>query len=90
MGFSRQEYWSGVPPPSLQNNYYLVIIIITFILPRAGPLLCYLVPKVALKTMLRGHTLKLSDGIFHLLKFLQPTLHYFVTFEGPPLTFKDC
>lgn len=48
----------------------LNFFIIAFILPRAGPLLCYLVPKVALKTMLRGHTLKLFDGIFHLLKFL--------------------
>lgn len=48
----------------------LNFFIIAFILPRAGPLLCHLVPKVALKTMLRGHTLKLFDGIFHLLKFL--------------------
>ena len=53
-------------PPSID----FLKIIIAFILPRAGPLLCYLVPKVALKTMLRDHTLKLFDGIFHLLKFL--------------------
>ena len=24
MGFSRQEYWSGVPLPSPKENYYLI------------------------------------------------------------------
>ena len=26
MGFSKQEYWSGVPLPSLGNKYYISII----------------------------------------------------------------
>ena len=28
MGFSRQEYWSGLPWPSLEAAYHMIIIII--------------------------------------------------------------
>ena len=33
MGFSRQEYWSGVPLPSLKTTHYMNLIIIADIFP---------------------------------------------------------
>ena len=42
MGFSRQEYWSGLPLPSL--CYVLVIIILLYhlLIPRFGEVRIYL------------------------------------------------
>ena len=66
MGFSRQEYWSGVPLPSLNgfifNTKYMIYV--TIAPKEAGMLNKLIVIKHNLKI---GHWLHQESALFHLL-----------------------
>ena len=48
MGFSRQEYWSGVPLPSPNNIHYIILNIYYFSSTYGKSSLCYFLPPILL------------------------------------------